>query len=140
MCLISAADEFQNKDFCFHAFGPSRNITRHRAANIGAKVFVNMKYSQFSFMWYSFHIFGPFRKLTRHRVAAADAKVFVCTVRLKWIETLSVDMYLPRHYRSILAHLSYLYSLIIGLKKSKRWAKNIQKWRNIFIFTKFANF
>ena len=42
--FISTVGESQNEllefDFGFHAFGPFRKLTRHRAATPGAKVFV----------------------------------------------------------------------------------------------------
>ena len=50
-------------------------------------------------------------------------RIFCPTVRLKWIATLSVDMHLLHHYKSNLAHLSYFYSLVIGMQKSEIWAK-----------------
>ena len=41
------------------------------------------------------------------------------TVRMKWIAHFAVDILLLHHYKSNLAHLSYLYSLVIGLYKSE---------------------
>ena len=42
------------------------------------------------------------------------------TVRMKWIAHFAVGILLLHHYRSNLAHLSYFYSLVIGLYKSER--------------------
>ena len=45
--FISAVGEFQNEYFRFHAFGPFRNITSHRAAALGARKCL-YDYRQFS--------------------------------------------------------------------------------------------
>ena len=62
------------------------------------------------------------------------------TVWLKWRAHFAVYILLLHHYRSNLANLSDLYSLVIGLYKYERWAKNNQKWRTSSTCTKFAHF
>ena len=62
------------------------------------------------------------------------------TVRLIWIAHFVVDILLLHHYKRDLAHLSDLYSLVIGMYKSERWAKKNVKWRNSSASTKFVQF
>ena len=53
----------------------------------------------------------------------------------------SVHILLLHHYASDLAHLSDLYSLVIGMYKSQIWTKKILKKRmTSSICTKFAHF
>ena len=53
-----------------------------------------------------------------------------CTVRMKWIAHFAVDILLLHHYKSDLAHLSYLDSLVIRISKYERWAKNNWNMKN----------
>ena len=61
-------------------------------------------------------------------------------VKMKWIAHFTVDIRLLNKYWSDLAHLSYLYRLVIEMYKSERWAKIIKKWRTSSEPTKFAQF
>ena len=47
---------------------------------------------------------------------------YTYTVCMKSLTMFSVDMHLLHHYGRNFAHLSYFYSLVIGLYKSERWA------------------
>ena len=58
----------------------------------------------------------------------------------EWDASLSVHILLLHHYKSDLAHISDFDSLVIGLSKSERWAKNIKKWMTSSICMKFAHF
>ena len=48
------------------------------------------------------------------------------TVWFKWISQFAVGILLLHHYESDLDYLSDLYSLVIGLYKSERWAKKLK--------------
>ena len=46
------------------------------------------------------------------------------TVRMNEMPRFYVGKLLLHHYRKDLAHISYLYSLVIEVYKSERWAKD----------------
>ena len=62
------------------------------------------------------------------------------TVRMISIAHFSVHILLLHHYRSDLSHISDFDSLVIGLSKSERWAKILEKRMTSSICTKFAHF
>ena len=53
-----------------------------------------------------------------------------CTVWLKCIAHFEVDILLLHHYKSDLAHLSDLYSLVIGMYKYERWEKKNKQMKD----------
>ena len=63
-----------------------------------------------------------------------------CTVWLVSTARFSVHILLLRHYKSYLAHISDLYSLVIGMYKSEMREKILKKRMTSSICTKFAHF
>ena len=56
-------------------------------------------------------------------ISAERWRVTFGTVRLNRIAHFAVDILLLHQYNSDLSHLSYLYSLVIGMYKYERWEK-----------------
>ena len=52
--------------------------------------------------------------------------IFKYIVRLIWIAHFASGILILHHYRSDLAHLSDFDTLVIGISKSKRWAKKLK--------------
>ena len=80
------------------------------------------------------------RKFKFSTLRSCQLRNILSTVWLNRIAHFSVHILLLHHYKRNLAHLSYLYSLVIVMYKYETRAKNNWKWGTSSASTKFAHF
>ena len=86
--------------------------SNHKTIELCYSTHVYKYYLYFFILVYIIPLFDVCKKLRNHILQCSDHK---CTLWLKIVTNFSVDMYLLYQYGSNFAHISYFYSLVIGL-------------------------